>query len=308
MKRNLSIAFGTDRTYVALIEKKPEGLLLKFVGITSQAVDLENFDTKINMVALNELFQLIKKINITFDFVNISIPVETTFVSKFQGRSNISIKEALTIVNLEIRQLYPQYNTNDFPTYLLQLSPIKNNPYYLAIIIPKKIYQNIKKITSAFNRLAEKIEISQLNAHSAVLYNYPELAEKKLAIFNIQENFIDFSSISGKDLLSYDLLQFTEKKEIPMIIKNAIISKRSEIGINFDSVFLFGEGLERNSFDNISNVVSSEVTQVKRLNAFRLFRSEVDTVTKDFCASTAHLFPPCVGASIPSYHQKIKII
>lgn len=308
MKRNLSISFGTDRTYVALIEKQPQGLLLKFAGITSKAVDLENFDSPLNKVALEELIQLIKKIEQQFDFVNISIPVETTLVSKFQSRPNISIDEAMSVVNIEIRQTYPQYNPNEFPTYLFQLSTVKNSPFYLAVIIPKKIYQNIKKITSAFNRLAEKIEISQFNAHYALLYNYPELLDENLAIFNIQENFIDFSSIKGRNLLSYDLLRFPEKKEIPIIIKDSIISKGFEFGIRFDSVFLFGEGLDRSLLNDISSVVSSEVNQVKRLNAFRLFRSETDIENREFCASTAHLFPPCVGASLPSYHDKIKII
>lgn len=308
MKRNLSISFGTETTYVALIEKQPQGLSLKFAGITSKAIDLENFDTPLNNDAFEELIQLIKKIKLQFDFVNISIPVETTLVSKFQSRPNISVNEALSIVNFEIRQIYPQYNPNEFPTYLFQLSSVKGIPFSLAVIIPKKIYQNIKKITSAFNRLAEKIEISQFNAHYALLYNYPEFKAKNLAIFNIQENFIDFSSIRGRNLLSYDLLRFPEKKEIPIIIKNSIISKESEIGINFDSVFLFGEGLNRSLFNDIYNAVISNVEQVKRLNAFRLFRSEVDTETKELCASLAHLFPPCIGASIPSYHDKIKII
>lgn len=308
MKRNLSISFGIDRTFVALIEKQPQGLLLKFAGITSKPVDLENYDTPLNKDALGELIQLIEKIKLQFDFVNISIPVETTLVSKFQSRPNISVNEALSIVNLEIRQIYPQYNPNEFPTYLFQLSTVKSTPFYLAVIIPKKIYQNIKKITSVFNRLAERIEISQFNAHYALLYNYPDQINKNLAIFNIQENFIDFSSIYGRNLLSYDLLRFPEKNEIPKIIKNSIISKRSEMGINFESVFLFGEGLDRSLFNDISSAITSEVNQIKRLNAFRLFRSEVDNETKEFCASTAHLFPPCIGASIPSYHDKIKII
>lgn len=307
MKKNLSIAFGIESTYVALIENQQQGLALKFAGVTSQALDLENFDSPVNKDALEELMRLINHIDQAYDFVNVSIPVETTLVSKFPGRPNITAKEALSIVNIEIRQLYPQYNPNDFPTYLVRLPEINKTPFYLAVIIPKKIYQNIKKITGSINKLVEKIEISQFNAHYTLLYNYPDFFDKNVALFNIQENFIDFSSIRGKELLSYDLLKFSDSFEIPEIIKGSIIAKISEIATKFDGVFLFGSGLNREMLNLITNTISSEVPQVKRLNAFRLVRGNVDSQTREFCSVMAHLFPPCVGASIPSYHEKIKI-
>lgn len=307
MKKNLSLAFGTDRTYLTLIENQPNGLALKYASVTSQAFDIENFDSPFNKEALQELIELIENIKLPFDYINISIPIETAFVSKFPGRPNISTKEILSIVNIEIRQLYPQYDPSEFPTYIFRLPELNKIPYYLAVIIPKKIYQNTKKITSAINRLAEKIELSQFNSHYSMLYNYPEFFDKHVALFNIQDNFIDFSTISGKNLLSYDLLKFSSPEELPNTIKESIIKINTENGVPVEIVFLFGYGLNREIFDLISNTLSKVVKEIKRLNAFRMFRSEVNYSLRELCSTFAHLFPPCVGASISSYHEKIKI-
>jgi hypothetical protein len=307
MKSNLSIYFGTDRTYLALIESQPKGLCLKYINSTNHPIDLDNPENPNSKEGLDELFYLVEAIPEQYHFINLALPLELVLITQFPARPKISKDEILSIVNIEMRQVYPQFDPAQFPTYLFQLKERRNNAFYLAVIIPRKIYENIKKMTTKLNHLVEKIEISQVNSHNALLYNYPEFFSKNVGIFNIQDGFIDFSIINGKQFISYSLIRYNKSEEIPDLITKHIEGVRKEIDVSPEACFLFGISLTRDLFEFVASKISKHTSTVKKLNPLRMFTTSLSERERAYCSRIAHILPPCVGASIPVYHDRIKI-
>ncbi len=307
MRTNLSIYFRTDNTYLALIERQPKGLCLKYINSTSYPIDLDNPESHNSKKGLDEFFDIIEKLPEKYNFVSIALPLESVLITQFPARPKISKDEIMSIVNIEMRQIYPQFDPTQFPTYLFQLKERKNSPFYLAVIIPRNIYENVKKITTKLNQLVEKIEISQVNSHSALLYNYPEYFNKNVGVFNIQEGFIDFSVINGKQFIAYSLIKYGKLEEIPDLMIRNLEGIGKEMGIEFDSCFLFGISLTRDLFKTIASKLSKHIPTINKLNPLRMFTANLSQRERDYCARIAHILPPCIGASIPVYHNRIKI-
>jgi hypothetical protein len=307
MDKALCAFCSPERTYLAIVEPKSKGLELDFIATTSVPIDLENLETSTSEQGLNEFYEIANKINSEYDLINFSIPIENTIVSEFPARPNITNDEITSIINIEIRQNYPQFNPQEFPTYLFELSPRKNQPFFLSIIIPKLVFTNLKAIANKLNKPVQKIEISQINAHNAFLYNYPEERDKTSALFNIADKFIDFSLLKGTDFIWYSLIKYNFPDEIPQLINDRLNELSKEINFQIDSMFFFGSGLNKILFNKISNTFSRKNYVVKRLNAFRMFTTRVDETTKAICARLAHHFPACIGSAIPDFHKRIKI-
>lgn len=307
MKSNLSIYFGTDRTYLALIESQSKGLCLKYIDSTDHPIDLDNPESHNSKEGLDEFFYLVEAIPEQYHFINLGLPLELALITQFPARPKISKDEIMSIVNIEMRQVYPQFDPAQFPTYLFQLKERKNSSFYLAVIIPRKIYENIKNITTRLNCLVEKIEISQVNSHNALLYNYPEFFSKNVGIFNIQDGFIDFSIINGKQFISYSLIKYNKFDEIPDLIIKHIEGIQKEIDISLEACFLFGISLTRDLFEFTASKISKDTLTIKKLNPLRMFTTSLSERERAYCSRIAHILPPCIGASIPVYHDRIKI-
>lgn len=306
MERTLSILFSPERTYLSFLEKTINGLKLHRIGTTTSAIDLENFENPLNQNSLEELFELI------FDFpadgsIAVSIPMEYVILTQFPGRPNITKDEIMSVINIEIRQNFPQFNPDEFPTYLFELVPRRNNSHFLAAIIPKKIFQNIKSIANRLNKVVDRIEISQISSHNAFLYNYPEEKNNFVALFNISDKFIDFSVFKAEEFYFYNLLKYNSQEEIPKLMEKVLLKVNSEFQIQINSLYLFGTHLTRQILQQLIGALGTKYTAIKRLNPFRLVQSEIEEVDKQICSRIAHHFVPCVGAVIPEIHKRIKI-
>lgn len=307
MNKTLTIFFSPERTYLALIEPKAKGLELSYIASTSKPIDIENLDSSFSQPGLEEFYDIIKKIEYDYDLVSFSIPIENTILTEFPARPNISKDEILSIINIEIRQNLPQFNPQEFPTYLFELSPRKNQSYYLSIIIPKLIFKNLKTIASNLDKPVQKIEVSQINSHNAFLYNYPEEHSNVCALLNIADKFIDLSLIKGKEFLWYSLIKYNFTDEIPDLIANKLTEISTEIVSGVDSIFLYGTNLDKILIGKVTNKLQKKYSNIKRLNAFRMFGTNLDDSSRTICARLAHHFPACIGSAIPDYHNRIKI-
>ncbi len=307
MNKTLTIFFSPERTYFALVEPKGKGLELMYIATTSEPIDIENPESPFSQPGLEEFYETIKKIDFNYDLISFSIPIENTILTEFPARPNISKDEIMSIINIEIRQNLPQFNPQEFPTYLFELSPRKNQSYYLTIIIPKLIFKNLKAIVSNLNKPVQKIEVSQINSHNAFLYNYPEEHSKVCALLNIADKFIDFSILKGKDFLWYSLLKYNFTEEIPDLVERKLSEIPNEIVPGVDSIFLYGTNLDKIMFEKVTNKLSRKCSNIKRLNAFRMFTTNLDEASRTICSRLAHHFPACIGSAIPDYHNRIKI-
>ncbi|MFN3781948.1 MAG: hypothetical protein ACK4SO_07210, partial [Candidatus Kapaibacteriota bacterium] len=240
MERVLSMYFSPTRTYTTLLEKSNKGLKLLDFSTSSKPIDLENLENPTNEEALEELYTTIKDISYEAQISSISIPMEYLIITQFPARPELSRDEIMTVLDFEIKHNYPQFNPEDFPTYLFELQPRKERIHFLAAIIPKKIFQTIKSIAKKFNKTVQRIEISQISAQNCFLYNYPEERNNYVALFNLSENFIDYSVIKGKEFYSYNLIKYNSEEDIPKLIEQNVNKINNEFSIEINSLYLFG--------------------------------------------------------------------
>ncbi|MGB9771659.1 MAG: hypothetical protein ACPLX7_06735 [Candidatus Kapaibacteriota bacterium] len=306
METSLSVLFTPERTYFALLEKTNIGLKLHKIGTSSSPIDLENLDNPINKDSLAEHYELFHEFS-DCNSMAVTIPMEYVILTQFPGRPNITKDEIMSVINIEIRQNLPQFNPDEFPTYLFELVPRGGHSHFLAAIIPKQIFQSIKIIATKINKIVDIIEISQISSHNSLLYNYPEEKENVVALFNISDKFIDFSVFKNKDFYFYNLLKYNSLNDTPEIINNGITKIQTELQLQINSIFLFGSQLNRSTLDILKSRYGERFLSIKRLNPFRLVSNELSEVDKQICARIAHHFVPCVGSVIPEIHKKIKI-
>ncbi|MEJ5286535.1 MAG: hypothetical protein CH6_2055 [Candidatus Kapaibacterium sp.] len=306
MEQTLSIGFSPERIYLALLEKTQIGLKLNNLATTSSTLDIENLDNPINNDCLEEFFEIVKGFQ-NANSITVSIPMEYVILTQFPGRPNITNDEIMSVINMEIRQNYPQFNPEEFPTFLFELVPRKNHSYFLAAIIPKIIFQNLKTISNRLNKIVERIEINQISSHNAFLYNYPEEKSNLAALCNISDKFIDFSVIKGSDFFFYNLIKYNTFDEIPELIDKTVSKVNSEFQIQINSIYLFGTHCNKPTLDLLVNKYGKKYNSIKRLNPFRMVTSELEAIDKQICSRIAHHFAPCVGAVLPEIHKRIKI-
>lgn len=307
MRSGLSIFFNIDRVYLAILSESKKGLNLEYVEATRNRVDLENPDDPKCIEGINEIISFIDKVKHQIDHLNVTIPAESVFVTQFPGEKGITEDQLKKLVNLEIKQAYPQFNTNEFVSNIYPLEPDKNNRFMmLASIMQRDILETISKVFKDYLPISN-VEISQINAHTAFLYNYPESLNKNIIILGIQDQFIDLSLIKNSKPAYYNLLSFSNKDKLADMVQDNYQLLLNEVTDKVDGIYFFGTGLTKDLFFQATEKASYLGLETNRLNAFRMMSTSLNQRQKDYCSIVQHIFPPAIGALIPDYHQRIRI-
>ena len=307
--RTLSLFFSADRTYLAVLEEIKKGLRLIHVNSTSQEIDLFNAKDELLKAGIDEFNGILNTLPEKIEQLVITLPAEHVLVSKFPGNENISMVDLRKLVELEIKQNFPQFNYQDFTSTVIPLLPgMDKRPMLMGIIIPKDIYVTCKNLLEPLDLPIKNIEISQLNTHSAFIYNYPEHSDKAVAFFGIKKRFIDISVIKDKKPLYYNLVSYKDHESICDICHSEFTRIVSEYIEKIDYAYFFGYSLTKEILDKAKQELSANVEHIGRLNAFRMMTANISERERYYCSRTAHIYPPCIGACIPSYHKRIKLV
>lgn len=309
MKSAISVFFNIDRTYMSILTPVDNNLRLDYVEATRNKIELDSLFDANEDAGVIELRNFIEKERNKINRVSVTIPAESVFVTQFPG-SKVMTKEQLgKLVNLEIKQAYPQYNTDEFISNIIPLAKNKKGQeMMLASIMQKDIIETCKEIFKDFLPITN-IEVSQMNAHSAFIFNYPELLEKNIMILGVQDQFIDVSVLVNSQPAYYSLLSFSDvdRNKLDSIIENEYNKIIANTVEHIDGIFLFGSGLTKKIFSTAQTVGAKIGIETNRLNAFRMVVPNVEERVQNYCKIMQHVFPPCVGAVIPSYHERIRL-
>lgn len=307
MKKILSVYFASDRTYLALTEPKPKGLQLSYVNSTTRPVNFTDDPDAING-GIEELNSVLEEIGDEDLRISVTIPSDNVLVSRFPGREKMSTGDLRQLVNLEIRQNYPQFNFEDFTSNVVPLAAkIDGTIMILAIIIAKQDLESCRKALKSISRPISKLEISQMNAHSAFLYNYPDRKDKNIALVGLQNGFADISVIKSSQPVYYNLAAFSSSDQIGEVIEAEHTIITSEYVENIDAVYLFGSGLTKEILTSAWETAMLLGMEAEKLNAFRMMSADLSQREKEYCSRVSHIFPPCIGGCILPYHERIKL-
>ncbi len=308
MSRSVSIFFNTDRTYLTYIEKQSDGLELLYLNSTDNKIDLAVADSDESISGMAELRAMFEEIGGAFDRVAITLPAESVFVSKIPGGSNLDTKDLKRMVNFEIRQLFPQFNFEDFITTVTPLAPtLDGKSIVLCAIIPNDVLSVATSAIAPLSNHVDSIEISQLSAHTALRYNYPELADKNIVLASIQSQFIDISLSKGGVPAYYNLISFSSIDKIGEVLEKEFEKILAESAESLDGAFFFGNNLNKEILMACWETAMLVGIEAKRLNPFRMMRSSLGRREREYCSRTFQIYPACVGGSLPSYHHRIKL-
>lgn len=308
MSKTISVFYNIDRTYVTLVEMKDDGLELLYLNSTENRIDLENLESDESLLGVQELSGILNQIGNEFNRISITLPAENVFVSKIPGDDNLSVQDIKKLVNFEIRQNFPQFTFEDFATTVVPLAPTNDGKsMLLCVIVPNDILSNATQIVKDLSPHVNSIDISQLNAHNAFRYNYPELWDKNVVLASIQNKFIDIS-LSKKGIPGYyNLASFSNFEQISEIIEKEFQKILNEAAESIDAVYFFGANLTKDIFMTCWETTMLVGAEAKRLNPFRMMRTALGKREREYASRTFHLYPPCVGGALPVYHQRIKL-
>lgn len=308
MKLSLCVHYSFERVYIAVVEPSISGLSIVNINSTEHGIDLVNPNDGGSLKGIEELGQILNDIGNKVSDIYITLPSDNVLVTQFPGKENLSGDDVRKLVNLEVKHTYPQYTNKDYTYNIVPLAPrLNGSRMIMAIITPNIIYSNAKKLLDSMKAPVIRTEISQLNAHSAFIYNYPEEIETTAAFFCVQGGFVDVSILKNRQPAYYNLQKYNNEDELPSICENEFNRIMTDYVDVVDSAYLFGSGLTKSMYDKTESILSFMVMKTARLNAFRMFASSFGERENEYCRRTYHIYPSCIGGVLPPSHERLKL-
>ncbi len=304
MRRVLSIFFNIDRTYLTGVSIAGSTLSLDYINSTIDKIDLENINAEESQNGVAQLMNIISEMSFAPDEISVTLPAESVLVSKFPGNINMNEKSLRALVSLELRQIYPQFNFDDFSIQLIPMtSSNTRKEMMIAIIITKEDLKTIQDLLEPLGKKISKFDISQMNAHSAFIYNYPELRTKNILLFGIQGQFMDVSVIINGLPAYYNLVRFDGLGALEETVRTVYDLLIPDVCEHIDAVLYFGSGLDKTIANKLQAIVSQmQIPEAKRLNGFRMMKTSLDERERDYCSRTLQIYPACIGGCLPTKH------
>jgi hypothetical protein len=305
----ISVFFNIDRVYLTLVETSDKGVSLEYINSTDYPVDINNPKSGNSPLAVEQLRKIFSEFGTQPDRVTVTLPAEVILVNKFPGNESLTEEQIKKLVSLELKQNYPQVNFEEFKIYVVPLTPGEDGKeFMLAVIVQRDDFMQIEQILSPIGIDITHFDISQLNAHSAFIFNYPEYINSTVAIAGIQGQFMDFSVIKKGEPLYYNLALLQEPENAGEVFESQFNNVVPDIASKIDASFFFGAGLTKTISDSLTK--SSRqlgIEESKRLNGFRKLRTNLNDRVKDYCSRVFHIYPPCIGGSLPNKHKIIEL-
>jgi hypothetical protein len=309
MKKVLTLFFNIDRTYIIKITNDPKGLILDYFNSTDSSIDLDAIHSGEIEINFGEIENIIDSQPIDFDSINLVFPAEAIMTTQIPGKSKLDKDELVKIISVELIKAYPKLNITDFEIEVFQLANnLKGESKQLSVIFQKSDIELFEQLLFKYNKPITKQYISIIAAANAFLYNYPELHETNNAIIGIQNNFMDFCVISNGNLIYYNLLNYPDDASIPDILEKELNKVTSDIVPNLSGgLYFYGSDLTKSVLLSVWEIAMLFGVEGKRLNAFRMVRTNLSKREREYAARTMQIYPACIGGSIPNYFSSIVI-
>lgn len=305
MENTISVFFGNDRTYISAVKPTQNGIALEFLDSTSAPLNFTEDDEAFRNTT-HELQQLLKNESASGSKISVVFPISGVFVHQFPAMNDVLPEELRKLVEFEIRQQLPDYAFSDFKTtvYPMAAQP-DGTEMMLAVSIEKKNITRAEEIFKELDIPIERIDASQLAAHSALAYNYPEHNSDTIMLIDVQEQFIDISVVKEGKLAYCNSAPMLAKEQIGEICEREMQNLLAEYVPSVDAIFLFGSGLTKQMLSIVQQQIPIDV---ERLNSFRMMRSELGERERQYATRAAHIFPACIGGALPSFQEGIEIM
>jgi hypothetical protein len=216
------------------------------------------------------------------------------------------MEELQELLKLEIRQQLPGYTLEDFHTEAFPMAArLDGTEMMLAISIEKNFVMLAEQVLGELQLPLVRTGVSQMAAHSALMYNYPEHARNTVMVLGVQDQYMDVSVVRQGKLAYYNLVSLPSKQDIGQVCEREMQKLLAQYVPFIDAAFLFGAGLAKPALEAAQQAIP---VQVERLNTFRMMKSTLDERERQYSSRVAHIFPACIGGALPLLQEGIHII
>lgn len=309
MEKVLSVYFDTDRTYIAKVIQDPEGLELEYLNSTSLPIDLESIHLDPDLSILQDVEKIIDQTTQDFDKINIVFPADSIMIAQMPSKLDIKREEIVELVSLEIKKFYPNLNISNFEIQVFQL-PVSQSQTFsqVAVIIQKSDINFFNSFFAKYNKNIYYTYASQIAAANAFLYNYPELIDKYSVIAGAQNNYLDITILKNNQLIYLGLVNYHNTTEIPELLEQEINKLIGKAVPKLDGgLFYYGNDINKDVSMALWEISMLLGFEGKRLNAFRMLKTKLDTRDREYISRTLQIYPSCIGATIPPYFDHLII-
>lgn len=294
----LSLYFGRTQVFVAEMEAKQNGMYLNFINSTDHPVniaDLSNSDE-----ATEELRSMISSREKPEHLLVTLLSSEAT-ICTFPGELSMPREEIEALVDLEIVNLFPGKSKQDFTIIIYDLAErMDGNKMLMALLIDNEKMKNIRKVLEFMEMPISKINISMLTAQNSLLFNYPEYRDKAVATIEINDYYVEISAMNEGTPLYLSRTRHNSVEEIPAILEAEFNKIMTHYISYIETAFIGGIYLTYDLLQACEAKLAEFLMTIIKLNTFKRIKPNVSEREKSYCKNTSHIFPPCIGAALPS--------
>jgi len=309
MEKVLSIYFNTDRTYITKVIHNPEGLELDYINSTTSPIDIESIHLDPSLSILRDIEIILDKIPNDYEKINIIFPADSIMIAQMPSKLDIKKEEIVDLVSLEIKKFYPNLNITNFEIQVFQL-PVSQSQSFsqIAIIIQKSDIDFFNGFFKKYNKKINFTYASQIAAANAFLYNYPELVEKYSVIAGAQNNYLDITILKNNQLVYLGLVNYQNTAEIPELLEQEINKLMGSVVPELNGgLFYYGNDINKEVSMALWEISMLLGLEGKRLNAFRMIKTQLDARDREYLSRTLQIYPSCIGGTIPPYFNYLII-
>ena len=296
-----SIYFGKKLTLFSVIERTDTTFVLHYLNSINSVIDVKQLESKNSRNGINELTAIVKNFSNKTKKCFVTLALEDVIITKIPGNIEPQSTEFADLINLEIRQNFPTKNIDNYRIKSTQiLASDSNNSMFLAIMIDNELIQSIESVVVALGLEVADISTSQISAINTLAYNYPDNKMTDI-IVNVYDEMLEYLIMQDKKLLGYEAVFIPKDKDILQINENKITNILNELKISqLGNIYYFGSNLTKKNYVIYWEVAMLLGGDAKRLNPFRMFKTNLDKRDIEYCARTFHLYPPCIGGALPT--------
>ncbi len=300
-KISLSLFFDTSRTYLALTRFNDEIPELLYINSTEHPLDFSDADTRKQQTGKDELFKLLEQIEQKPDEINVALTNKHFVLTKIPYKVGISGNELKELISFEIENNYDTANVFELNCILTPFfDNHRESDYIFLTMFPKSLSKKIEEMFAGFGKI-KTITNGQFAALNSFKFNYSELGNSNTILFGLNNKDVEIAYfVGGKPESAYFKLLADENALA--VINSEYNRIKEKTGKSEFTIFAYGGKLTAKFLDDFGLFAG---TKIYRLNAFRNYTTKLDDRVKKYCSRTAHIYPSCLGASLPAFTEHI---
>lgn len=228
----------------------------------------------------------------TVDHVSAAIDSSMLFINTIPVLQAASSQEIDAQVQWEVAQYFPGVPPDAFLTDTHTLSRVQSNEHkeILTVTIRRDHTRKLQRACSRLKLRLDVVDVDHFSAESALRENYPEVANKQLALVGIKKERMDVSVMRYSDLETYF---FSANQSTTEMVQQLSRLAKSTKGLS--SITLYGSELTMAMLGHARNTTD---IPVELLNPLRSIDVATSLRSNSDITSASHRYAAAIGVAL----------